>query len=35
MKHRLRHALYVLAWALFGNSHHNPPTHGHHFTGLR
>lgn len=27
---RLRHVVYVVAWALVGNMHHNPPTHGQH-----
>lgn len=25
-----RHKWYVVAWAIFGNTHHNPPSHGRH-----
>lgn len=26
----MRHALYVVAWAVLGNTHHSPASHGRH-----
>lgn len=33
LRKRIRHAAYVIAWAIVGNQHSKPSTHGRHGFG--